>query len=93
MNDWHYAQTDPRQQLAHLHFFSINKLEGEREIEIVITVKETITPAVGTMRFFAQADKQTNQRTTPYTPSGWGTTLLEAMRACIREIDRFPYEG
>jgi len=41
MTDWQYAQTDPRQQLARLHFFSIKKLEGEKEIEMVITVKET----------------------------------------------------
>lgn len=93
MSEWHYAQTDPRQQLARLHHFSINKLEGDKEIEMVITVKETYTPTVGTLQFFAQADKQTNQKTAPYSPSGWGTTLLEAMRTCIREIDRFPYEG
>lgn len=94
MSEWHYAQTDPREQLARLHFFSIKKLEGEKEIDMVITVKETHTPTLGTLRFFAQTDKQTNQKSgIPYTPSGWGTTLQEAMRNCIREMDRFPYEG
>jgi len=93
MTDWQYAQTDPRQQLARLHFFSIKKLEGEKEIEMVITVKETFTPELGALQYFAQTDKQTNQKTTPYTPSGWGKTVLEALGAVIREINRFPYEG
>ena len=93
MNDWGYAQKDPLEQLARLYFFSMKKLEGEKEIEMTITVKETYTPTLGAMEFFAQADKQTNQKTAPYTPSGWGKTLLEALSACIREINRFPYEG
>ena len=33
MNDWQYAQNDPREQLAKLHFFSMKKLQGETEIE------------------------------------------------------------
>jgi hypothetical protein len=45
------------------------------------------------MTFFAQADKQTNQRTAPYTPSGWGNNLMAAPATCIQEIHRFPYEG
>jgi hypothetical protein len=35
------------------------------------------------MRFFAQADKQTNQRTAPFTPVGWGSTLLKALTECV----------
>jgi len=95
MNDWYYAQTDPREQLARLHYFSMKKLQGDSEIEMMITVKETYTPALGgAMQFFAQADKQTNQKGgVPYTPSGWGKTLLEALSACVREINRFPYQG
>ena len=93
MNDWQYAQTDPREQLARLHFFSIKKLQGEAEIEMMITVKETFTPELGAMQFFAQADKQTNQRVLPYTPSGWGKTMLEALSAFVREINRFPYQA
>ena len=94
MNDWQYAQNDPREQLAQLHFFSMKKLQGETEIEMIITVKETCTPALGgAMQFFAQADKQTNQKVLPYTPSGWGKTLLEALSTCVREINRFPYQA
>jgi hypothetical protein len=31
MNDWQYAQTDPREQLAHA-LLSIKKLQGEPEM-------------------------------------------------------------
>jgi hypothetical protein len=45
------------------------------------------------MQFLAQADKQTNQKSAPFTPTGWGSTLLEALSQCVREVHRFPYEG
>ena len=93
MNDWGYAQTNPNEQLAKLHLFSFKKIQGEVEVEMTITVKEYFTPPLGSLQFFAQADKQTNQRVAPYTPCGWGSTLLEAMAACIREINRFPYQA
>ena len=93
MNDWGYAQTDPAQQLARLHFFSFKKLQDGKTIEMTITVKEIFTPPLGALQFFAQADKQTNQQTAPYTPSGWGSTMLEALGSCIREINRFPYQA
>ena len=54
-------------------------------------MKEFVTPKDGALQFFAQADKQTNQRVAPYTPSGWGRSLLTALEACVREINRFPY--
>ena len=93
MSDWVYAQTDPREQLARLHYFSIKKVQDGLEIEMTITVKEFFTPPLGALQFFAQADKQINQKTAPYTPCGWGGTLLEALGACVREINRFPYEA
>ena len=93
MTDWGYAQTDPREQLARLHHFSITKVQEAGEVEIVITVKEFCTPPIGNLQFFAQADKQTNQNVAPYTPSGWGNTMLDALSACVREIHRFPYQG
>ncbi|HEY2843664.1 MAG TPA: hypothetical protein VGJ09_08445 [Bryobacteraceae bacterium] len=93
MNDWGYAQTDPAQQLARLHFFSFKKLQDGGEIEMTITVKEIFTPALGALQFFAQADKQTNQKVAAYTPCGWGGTMLEALGACIREINRFPCQA
>ena len=38
-------------------------------------------------------DKQTNQKTLPYTPNGWGLTLLQALSECVKAMQRFPYEG
>ena len=93
MNDWGFAQTDPLQELAQLHQFSVKKLQGGGGVEFIITVKEFITPKEPTMHFFAQADKEINQRTAPYTPCGWGKTMLEALSECVRSINRFPYEG
>ena len=93
MRDWGFAQTHPSQELAQLHFFSVKKEHPGGEVEFRITIKEFVTPKEPTMHFFAQTDKQTNQKTAPYTPSGWGKTLLEALSECIRSMNRFPYEG
>ncbi len=93
MEEWAYAQAKKAQKLTRLHFFSVNKQQDGKEIEFVITVKEFATPPDGRLKFFAQADKQTNQGTVPYTPSGWGETLLTALADCIVEIHRFPYQG
>jgi len=91
MNEWGYAQRDPAEQLARVHFFSMKKLQAGGDIDFLITVKEYVTPKDPALVFFAQADKQTNQRVAPYTPSGWGKTLLAALEECIREVNRFPY--
>jgi hypothetical protein len=93
MNDWGYAQTNANEQLAKVHLFSFKKIQEGAEIEMTITIKEFFTPPLGALQFFAQADKQTNQNVAPYTPCGWGGTLLEALAACIREINRFPYQA
>jgi hypothetical protein len=93
MKEWGFAQTDPSQELAEVHLFSIKKHYPGGEVEFTITVKEFITPKEPTMRFFAQTDKETNQKSLPIKPSGWGKTLLEALSECVRNIDRFPYEA
>lgn len=92
-NEWTFAQTDPSEELALLHFFSVKQREPEGDIEFVITVKEYAARNPQRMAFFAQADKQTNQKTAPFTPCGWGETLLAALSECIQAIHRFPYEG
>ncbi len=93
MQDWAFAQTSPSQELALLHEFSVMKQSASGPVEFRITVKEYVTPKEPTMHFLAQADKQTNQKTAPYTPSGWGKTLLEALSECIHALNKFPYEG
>ena len=93
MAEWTFAQSRPSDELAQLHFFSVNKQEGDRIIEFRITVKEYATPNHLSMRFYAEADRQTNQKTAAYTPNGWGQTLLQALSDCVKAIHRFPYEG
>jgi hypothetical protein len=93
MSDWIYAQTDRSDELAQLHFFTIKKRQAGREIEFTITVKEFAEENAQNMRYFASADKQTNQKTAPFTPCGWGPTLLAALAECVKAIHRFPYEG
>lgn len=92
MSNWEFAQHDPAEQLAQLHFFSMKKQQGNEEIDFTITVKEFSTPKNPALKFFAQADKETNQHAVAYMPSGWGKTMLEALQACVREINRFPYQ-
>ncbi|MFN7926162.1 MAG: hypothetical protein U0Q16_39050 [Bryobacteraceae bacterium] len=92
-SEWTFAQANAAQQLAQLHYYSIVKQQGGAEIEFVITVREYVTPRDPAMRFFAKADKHTNQKTAPFLPCGWGKTLLDALSECIRAIERFPYEG
>lgn len=92
MTEWAYA-AEPSEELAQLHFFSLKKRQPDGDIEFTITVREYATRNEQLMRFFAQADKQTNQKTAPFTPTGWGETLLEALHECVKAIHRFPYEG
>lgn len=93
MAEWELAQTHPSEQLAQLHFFSMIKHEPRGEIEFRIVVKEFVAKEDQSMRYFAQADRQTNQSTAPFTPCGWGNSLLKALSECMQSIHRFPYEG
>jgi hypothetical protein len=91
MSDWEFAQANPEQQLAKLHHFSMCTKQESGDVEFTITVKEFLTPKDPAMGFFARADKQTNQGVAPYTPVGWGKTMLAALAQCMREVERFPY--
>jgi hypothetical protein len=94
MAEWELAQTQPSDELAQLHFFSMKKKQPEGEIEFQIVVREYIARDDNrSMLFFAEANRQTNQNTAPYTPTGWGSTLLKALSECVKAIHRFPYEG
>ncbi|RPI77817.1 MAG: hypothetical protein EHM42_13520 [Planctomycetaceae bacterium] len=93
MAEWELAQTHPSEQLAQLSFFSMKKVQPNGEIEFQITVREFVTQQDKSMRYFAEADRQTNQNTAPFTPCGWGSTLVKALTECLRSIHRFPYEG
>ncbi len=90
MPEWIFAQSDRSDELAQLHFFSMRKHQPGGDIEFRFTVREYATRADESMRFFAEADKQTNQETAPFTPCGWGSTLLKALAECIQAVHRFP---
>lgn len=93
MSEWTFAQAQPSDELAKLHFFSMKKRQPDGDIEFIITVREYIDRNQYHMRFFAEADKQTNQKNAPFTPCGWGESLLQALSECVRAVHRFPYEG
>jgi hypothetical protein len=93
VSDWQYAQSDRTEQLAQITYYSVKKHDGGREIEFHITLKEFVTPPPGQhTRFFAEADKKVNQKTTALLPFGWGDSVLKALSGCLRMIRDFPYE-
>ena len=93
MSDWKYAQKDPEERLAQLHFFSVRKKHSSGEIETRITVQEFATPEIGALQFFAMADIELNQKTAKFQPSGWSNTLAGALSECLKNLRRFEYEG
>jgi len=90
--EWVHAQKDASEELAELHFFSFKKRQLDSEIEFLITVKEFASRNAMQMRFYAQSDKEVNQRTVPFRPFGWGDSLLAALTECLRAIRQNPYE-
>jgi hypothetical protein len=56
-------------------------------------VKEFAVPPPGQrLRFYAEADKAVNQKTAPFVPCGWGSSIFSALGDCVRLIRQFPYE-
>ena len=93
MSDWQYAQCDKSEQLAQISYFSVKKQANGREVEFHITLKEFASPPPGQhTRFFAEADKKVNQKSTALLPFGWGDSVLKALAGCLRMIRDFPYE-
>ncbi|MGH9856794.1 MAG: hypothetical protein ACRD4B_03020 [Acidobacteriota bacterium] len=86
MSEWQFIDSDQAEELAELHFFSVKK----GDVEFVITVKEYAQRNPQHMRFFAQADKQVNQKTAAFFPFGWGETLIQALTECIKSIRKYP---
>lgn len=86
MADWIHAQSDPSEELARLHYFSITKRRPAGDVEFVITVREYASRNPQGMQFFAQADRPVSQDTPSHLPFGWGETLLAALGECMRAI-------
>src|SRR5579862_1399129 len=95
VTDWRFAQKYPSEELAQMHFYSFKKCVSGVEVEFTITVREFAAPPPGQhFKFFAQADKEINQKIAPFLPSGWGASILEALTGCTRSIREFPcHEG
>jgi ABC-type uncharacterized transport system substrate-binding protein len=94
VEDWQYAQADRTEELAQLHYFTMIKNQDGRQIPFAVTVKEfAVAPKGQNLRFFAEADKQVNQSSAGFVPSGWGDSVLKALADCMRLIRQFPFEG
>jgi len=89
LEEWIFAQSDPSQQLAKVHHFSMSKCHAGGEVDVTITVKEFLTPKDPALGFFAKASIQTNTGIASYTPCGWGDSILAALAECVREVERF----
>ena len=92
MADWVYAEKDRAEELAQLHYFSFKKRQADGEIEFVITVKEFASRNSLQMRFYAQSDKEVNQKTAPFRPFGWGESLGQALSECMMAIRQYSYD-
>jgi hypothetical protein len=86
MTDWTYAQSDPSEELAQLHYFSMKAHRPSGDVEVVITVREYATRNQEGIRFFAQADRPVGEGL--HQPFGWGETLLGALTECMRAVRR-----
>jgi hypothetical protein len=92
MAEWEFAEIDPSEELAQLHYFSMKKHQPNAEVEFIITVKEFVDRNPHHMRFFAQADKEVGQKTGPFRPFGWGPTLSQALSQCMKLVRRHSFE-
>ena len=92
MTDWHFAQSDPSEEFAKLHLFAMRKRQPGGDVEFIITVFEYVNRNQLNMRFYARADKEVNQKTAPFTPFGWGDTMVRALTECKKLIQDHPYE-
>ena len=92
MSEWRYAQEHASERLCKIEQYSMLKRQAGGDVEFLITVREYVDPPDPAMRFLAQADKPLNQKTAPYTPTGWGSSLLQALAECTKGIRKFPYE-
>src|SRR5882724_1957192 len=78
VNDWTFAQADPSEKLAKLHFYSVQTKSEAGPVELRITVREYASQT-GPMAFFAETDEELNKHLVPFRPCGWGNTLFGAL--------------
>ncbi len=93
MSNWSFPTSDPAEELAVLHYYSVKKKHAGGAVEFIITVYEYAHRNQQMMKFYAQADKPVNQAVAPFTPFGWGESLSAALTECLATIRRYPYES
>ncbi|HLG95443.1 MAG TPA: hypothetical protein VKX49_03925 [Bryobacteraceae bacterium] len=92
MAEWSYVDTEPGEGFCEIRYFAFVKKQPAGDVEFLITLREYVHPPDPALKYFAQADKQTNQKTAPFTPVGWGSSVASALHECVKSIRRFPYE-
>jgi hypothetical protein len=66
---------------------------GSGRIGVPDMIREYLNPpTLYSMRYLAQADKQTNQKTALHTHSQARASLPEASAECMKGVRKFPYE-
>ncbi len=80
MEGWKFAQKDPTEALALLHFFSVTKKHASGEIEARITVKEFANAKTTDMKFLCEAEVVGGTRRHGYftRPVGGGCDLVRS---------------
>ncbi len=92
MAEWSYVDTEQGEGFCEIRYFGFVKKQASGDVEFLITLREYVHPPDPALKYFAQADKQTNQKTAAFTPVGWGSSVASALHECVKAIRRFPYE-
>lgn len=91
--DWEFIETHAEEAFSRIEYFGFKKpMPDGTSVDFVVTLHHYRLRPDPAMSFFAQADKQVNQKTAPYTPSGWCSTAQEALWECLKSIRKFPYQ-
>jgi len=90
--EWNYVDTEPGEGFCQIRYFGYVKKCPAGDVEFLITLREYVHPPDPALKYFAQADKETNQKTAPFAPFGWGGSAGSALLECVKSIRRFPYE-
>jgi hypothetical protein len=92
MSDWKFAEANPSEKLAKLHFYSVQAKTPSGPKELRITIYEYASQT-GNQAFFAQTDELLNEHLVPFRPCGFGNTLFAALSECLRNVRRFEPES
>src|SRR5687767_12900550 len=92
MTDWQFAQRATLLRNSRSCIFSRCASGSPGDVEFIITVFEYVSRNQLNMSFYARADKEVNQKTAPFTPFGWGDSIVRALTECKKQTQDYPYE-